>query len=267
MTEVVLKRVGHGADGRGEICVWEPPREGAEYIIGADVAQGATFGTAKRDADKSTICVLRRDGMLVHQVVEAVYQVETFAFGQIIAALGRWYNNAWVNVERNMAHGPVAGLRAAGYPLERWYIPPIQASTQEAQAGNYFFHKNVATQKILLDTMLAYMDPQAPRLNMRSRPLLAELMSLQIDANGRVDTNGKDLTIALAMAIIVDATTEVDLDGTVAEPKKLKAPWGVDPEMWNEKHGIKKHKPQEHDEAPEWESAYMDAPDWEVLDS
>ena len=168
MTNVVLKKTGEGRNSRGEITVWERPREGAEYIIGADVAQGATFGTAKRDADKSTICVLRRDGMLVHHVAEAVYQTENFSFGQVIAALGQWYNNAWVNVERNLAHGVIAGLRVAQYPTERWYIPPISASTAESQAGSYFFHKNVSTQKVLLDTLLAYMDPHAPRLVMRS---------------------------------------------------------------------------------------------------
>lgn len=261
MTEVILKRVGSGPMGRGEICVWEAPLPDAEYIIGADVAQGATFGTAKREADKSTICILRRDGMSLHQACEAIYQVDTFAFGQIIAALGRWYNNAWVNVERNMAHGPVAGLRAAGYPVERWYVPPIQASTVEAQAGSYFFHKNVATQKILMDTLLAYMDPQAPRLTLRSRAALAELASLQIDAKGGIDTNGKDLTIALAMGVIVDATTEIDLERPVASKKAERAPFGVDPETWKMKHGIKP-PPAEKDEVPDWDGSGLDAPDW-----
>lgn len=261
MTEVILKRVGAGPMGRGEICVWEHPEPDAEYIIGADVAQGATFGTAKRDADKSTICVLRRDGMNLYQAAEAIYQVDTFAFGQIIAALGSWYNNAWVNVERNMAHGPVAGLRAAGYPVDRWYIPPIQASTIEANAGTYFFHKNVATQKILIDTLLAYMDPEAPRLKLRSRATLAELSSLQIDARGGVDTNGKDLTIALAMGVIVDATTEIDLERPTEAKKVGRAPYGVDPETWKMQNGVKPAV-QDKEDAPDWEGASLESPDW-----
>ena len=267
MTNVILKKTGEGRNSRGEITVWERPREGAEYIIGADVAQGATFGTAKRDADKSTICVLRRDGMLVHHVAEAVYQTENFSFGQVIAALGQWYNNAWVNVERNLAHGVIAGLRVAQYPTERWYIPPISASTAESQAGSYFFHKNVSTQKVLLDTLLAYMDPHAPRLVMGSASILAEVASLQIDAMGKVDTNGKDLTIALSMAIIVDATTELDIQRDVpSERRPQHPPHGVDPDIWREKHGLKKPvRNQETDEAPEWEGSLDGVPDWSAV--
>lgn len=255
MTTVQIRRVPDSLKTVGEIHVLEEPVEGATYIIGADVAQGATFGTAKQEADKSTLCVLRREGMGLVQVAEAAYQNENYVFGQILAAIGQWYNHAWVNVERNLAHGVIAGLRGAGYPQERWYVPPMQASTLDASAQQYFFHKNHGTQKILLDTLISYMDPEAPRLRLFSKRCLNEIASLQQDAHGGVNTNGKDFTIALAMAVIVDATTEFD-EQQLEQVKhaRRKAPYGVDPERWNDLHGIKNVKPQQSDEVPEWES-------------
>jgi hypothetical protein len=255
MTSVQIRKMGDGPEGLGEIHVLEEPVEGAQYIIGADVAQGATFGTAKQDADESTLCVLRRDGMQLIQVCEAAYRSENYVFGQVLAAIGTWYNHAFVNVERNLAHGVIAGLKSSGYPVERWYVPPIQSSTLDASAAQYFFHKNASTQKVLLDTLIAYMDPEAPRLRLFSKRCLNEIGSLQRDANGAINTNGKDRTIALAMAVIVDATTEFEVE--LLEKKKARpiAPFGVDEEQWNELHGIKNVRPQQSDEVPDWEGS------------
>ena len=265
MTTVHIKKVGKGDRGAGELFIVETPVEGAQYIIGADVAEGATFGTAKQNADLSTVCILKRDGMALVQVAEAAYRCENYVFGQIIAALGKWYNHAHVNVERNLAHGVIAGLRAAQYPQERWYLPPIQSSTMESVAGNWFFHKNSSTQKVLLDTLISYMDPEAPRLRLFSPRYVADLASLQTDAAGRINTNGKDFVIALSMAVIVDATTEFE----VAELPKKKvaplAPYGVDEQQWKELHGISPHRKQESDEPPSWEGEKADfgcTPDW-----
>ena len=265
MTVVLIKKVGKGERGQGELLLVEKPLENASYIIGADVAEGATFGTAKQSADLSTICILRRDGMHLIQVAEAAYRCENYVFGQIIAALGRWFNNAHVNVERNLAHGVISGLKAAQYPQERWYLPPIQTSTQESVAGNWFFHKNHATQKILLDTLISYMDPEAPRLRLFSPRYVADLASLQSDASGRINTNGKDFVIALAMGVIVDATTEFDITDVVKAKVIPVAPYGVDEQQWNEMHGVQVHRKQAPDEAPTWEGdkdLFGWTPDW-----
>ncbi len=266
MTQVTLKLMGSGPSSRGEIQIWEKPVPDVEYILGADVAQGATFGSAKQNADMSTLCILRRDGMTLVQVAEADYRCENFQFGQIIAALGAWYNHAWINVERNLAHGVIAGLKSSGYPQERWYIPPVASSVTEATSWNYFFHKNISTSKVLIDTMLSYMDPEAPRLVLKSKNTLAEIASLQLDANGRVNTNGKDRTIALAMAIIVDATTEVMLAPRVVVKKTGTPPFGVDPRLWRQANGIEEPVDTTSDDAPDWgDSADLAAPTWDFL--
>lgn len=265
MTTVQIRKLVNG-----ELHVMELPRDGATYIIGADVAQGSTFGSAKQEADQSTLTVLRKEGLNLVQVAEAAYRNENYVFGQIIAAVGAWYNHAYVNVERNLAHGVIAGLRSSGYPQERWYVPPMQASTLDASSVQYFFHKNHGTQKVLIDTLISYMDPEAPRLRLFSKRCLSEIASLQSDASGHINTNGKDFTIALAMAVIVDATTEFDIEVLEVEKKKTKAPFGVDEEQWNELHGIKAVRPQQSDEVPDWEGTGSDGGDawageWEEL--
>lgn len=255
MTVVALKKVGDGPLGVGEIRVFERPVTGATYILGADVAQGATFGSANMEADESTVTILRRQGMQVVQVLEAAYRCEIYVFGEIIAALGAWYNHAIVNVERNMAHAVVPALKSVGYPQERWYIPPIQASTVDLESMQWFFHKNKATQLGLLHTLISYMDPEAPRVVINSKRCLDDIGSLQKDARGGIATTGKDFTIALSMAVIVDATTQFDVELLDELKKQESAPYGVDADMWNEKHGIKKFKKQEPDEAPDWEGS------------
>lgn len=217
---------------RGVVQRWETVVKGAEYILGGDVADGATFGPANTDMDLSTICILRRDGMMLHQVAEVSSRLENYQFGQLVAELGKYYNYALINIERNRAHGPVAALRTAKYPEERWYIPPVQHSTHESIATRFFLQKNAANSKLIIDTMVGYMDPDCMRVNIRSENTLKQVASLQVDSLGRVETNGKDFVIALAMAIFADATTEQTLGPVPELQKPEKPPSNVDAYTW-----------------------------------
>lgn len=215
----------------GSVVVWEDPVAGAEYIIGSDVADGVTFGTdaiGRRLTDNSTFSIWKRTPLALEQVAECVTQADNFAFGRAIAAWGARYNHALVNVERNRAHAVIAGLRVAQYPVSRLFRPPLQAAASELLSGNYFFQKTASNSKMLIDTVYAW---ARDRMIPRSRALVHELGTLRRDANGKVDTNGKDVTIACAMAVIADAQGDpMEMDvGPAAHRKKEPVRYDIDP--------------------------------------
>lgn len=88
------------------LTVWEQPRAGGLYVIGADPAEG------NPQSDESVACVL--DAVTGDQaaVWAGRFEPATFALG--LQALGSWYN-AGVLVERNNhGHAVLLALREAG---------------------------------------------------------------------------------------------------------------------------------------------------------
>jgi hypothetical protein len=214
----------------GSVRIWEDPQPGAEYILGSDVADGVTFGVdaaGRKLLDSSTFSIWKRTPLQLEQVAECVCQADNFEFGRAIAAWGMHYNAALVNVERNRAQGVIAGLRVAEYPVHRMFRPPLHAATSEGLAGNYFFQKTASNSKNLMDTVFAW---SRDRLIPRSASLVHELGTLRRDQRGVVDTNGRDVTIACAMAVIADAQGDpIEMQATPASQRKQEVPWNIDP--------------------------------------
>lgn len=95
-------------------------RRGHGYVLGVDVALGTESG------DYSTIHVIDRDTLDVVYVHEC--RVEPVEFSTIVYAVGKYYNNAFVGIERNN-HGAtvVAKMRDMGYrnmysSIPKWKI-------------------------------------------------------------------------------------------------------------------------------------------------
>ncbi|WP_339140532.1 hypothetical protein [Pseudoalteromonas galatheae] len=80
----------HNVDGL--IQVWSKPVPNGVYACGADVAEGLEQG------DYSSADIT--DEMDI-QVVHYHGHMEMAQFGEMLNALGRWYNNAYMGVERN----------------------------------------------------------------------------------------------------------------------------------------------------------------------
>lgn len=87
--------------------VWQKPREGCEYVIGCDVAEGI-------EEDYSVASVLDKG---THQTVARFRgDLEPADLGEYLSLLGVWYNHALIGVEINN-HGltTVQRLRDVGY--------------------------------------------------------------------------------------------------------------------------------------------------------
>ena len=75
------------------LTVWQPPRPGRRYVIGADPAEG------NPNSDESAAVVL--DAETWGQVAELAGRIEPSTFAHYIDQVGVWYNSAAVLPERN----------------------------------------------------------------------------------------------------------------------------------------------------------------------
>jgi hypothetical protein len=230
-----MRRVEFFDHHRGEFQVWEEPIPGDQYIIGADIAMArdmtmgvdAVGSRRHREGDSSAMCVLRRHPLGVEQVAECLIRCDPVYFGIMIALWARKYNNAIINPERNSADACVAGLRQAGYPEEFWYIPTVSLSFSGNLQSKYFLQKSRSTGAFLISTLVDYLS--SGHLLLRSKNLLQELGTLQKGTNGDIDTNGKDLSIALMMALAVDATTAPPAPKVAPKVEESGYKHGMDP--------------------------------------
>ena len=87
----------------GELEVWSHPESGGTYVIGADVAEGLSYG------DYSSAHVVDAATGLV--VAHWHGHIEPDLFGELLAEIGWWYNTGLLGIESNN-HG-LTTLKAA----------------------------------------------------------------------------------------------------------------------------------------------------------
>lgn len=240
-------------DFQGPWLVWEHPVEGAEYVLGGDTALSQT-----RSADQCAAFIGRRvKGRGLVQVAEFADWVEPYTFGEIIAAWGAKYNNAVINVERNMGHGTLMAVESCGYPRERLYIPPQQASVMGGLEARVWLHTTAAVKKFLVDTAVDYL--QRGTLVLRSEALISEMDKVGKDERNIPILGGCDRTVAMLEALIVDATTSAVMTEIVDNRSKLaQIPPHVDRELWKKHLGIQDEEASDaaaFDDVPEFEDS------------
>lgn len=101
------------ANPNGPVRMWEQPKLGRSYVIGADVAEGVDGG------DYSAAYVLDQEDLSIAAAWHGHIEPELFA--PELARLGRTYNDAKIGVENNnQGHTTLVTLKNLGYP--RIYI-------------------------------------------------------------------------------------------------------------------------------------------------
>ena len=99
----------------GPLRIWDMPQEGMRYFIGGDVSEGKLIKSgSKTEGDYSVIWVLDEFGRDVAQFRDKI-PPEEFAYYLIL--MGRLFNNARINCERNKDGATVwAFFEPTGYP-------------------------------------------------------------------------------------------------------------------------------------------------------
>ncbi len=110
-------------DGKGALQIWKRPVEGKNYVIGIDTAVGTDIGakSGKSDPDYSVACVIDQD--TGEQVALLRGRIEPSPFGEYVAALGRFYNWAFLVPEINFGSGIalIEQLLRSQYPVHLIY--------------------------------------------------------------------------------------------------------------------------------------------------
>lgn len=101
------KRVSFFRDKKGIVDIWELPKAGGEYSIGADSSSG-------KGKDPSAAVVINRSNG--EQVARIKAHLEPDMFGEELWKLGHFYNGAWICPELNNHGGTVISrLKLLGY--------------------------------------------------------------------------------------------------------------------------------------------------------
>lgn len=153
----------------GNVRVWEAPVDGAQYVIGGDVALGLVGKSGNYEGDFSCASVLR----LPHLKMVAQYHghINPLVYAEEVAKLGRWYNMGMLVIERTGGLGisTILQLKKFNY----WNL--FRDLTDVSAAGEYTnldsilgMDTNIKTKGLMvsaLQRVIAERDIQIPCIN------------------------------------------------------------------------------------------------------
>lgn len=240
------------ANSSGGYREWEPPEQGREYVIGMDASEGRS-----KTSDATSITVWRRSYDELVQVAEWYGRIRQGQAGDTVCFLGARFNWALINCERNVSGAVEYALRRNGYPDERLFCPPmVHHIAYDIPTKQVFTPTTGFSKKTLIDMLAMYMAGKQRIIRIRSWELVEELAKLVRDTSNKVDTGGKDRTMACVMAVYADANTPLASDPTPVEKDDDEPPpWGVDPNAWkrNRARASAGLGDTQHPEVPEFE--------------
>lgn len=196
-----------------ELWVLEPhPQHGVSYGIGADVSGGV-------GGDNSVIEIIRLDTL--EQVAEWVSgQREPHEFGDILDTLGRRFNNAYINCERNN-HGRVTLKRLTEvYPLHLLHRGSRGADSTQYIISRLEHFGTLVTEGnrgLLLGTARRLLANEAV---IHSEALYSELNTFAEQPNGKIEAESgcfDDRVMAMVHALAVVERAQIHTAQSIDE--------------------------------------------------
>jgi hypothetical protein len=136
-------------DGRvSHLRVWDHPKPGADYVIGADVAMG------RHDGDDSVAYVLRRDTQQF--VARLAGKIEPDLFADLIVELGWYYNEAFICPENNSIGMATAKRSSAKYSRHAYEVDVSSPGNPKYKLDRPGWHTHEKNRR----EMLAYLRQQ-----------------------------------------------------------------------------------------------------------
>lgn len=176
-------------DGRGNLSIFKPPKQGEVYSIGADIAEGLEGG------DYSTASVVNKD---LEQVAVYHGHIDPDQFGAFLVRLGRYYNNALLAPEvNNHGHATLAAIKNLSY---HWvYRREVKEELGQEVTDKVGWQTNTKTKMVMLDGLVAAFRDDSTVIN--DDQTLREMMTLSIEEDGDISLNSKDRVVAHAIAL------------------------------------------------------------------
>lgn len=124
--------------------VYQKPREGVPYVIGADTAGGGSDASVAQVLDNTT-------GELVATL--RAQRMDEDVFAHALYALGAWYNHALIAVETNFSTYPVLELERLRYP--RQYVRRSEDAYTHRIQDRHGFVTTKLTRPIILSELIS----------------------------------------------------------------------------------------------------------------
>lgn len=177
---------------KGYLKVWKDPLLGHDYVIGADVAEGISLseeGPSAKERDYSCAYVMDRQ---TAEIVACWHgHIDGDQFGRQLDMLGRYYNEAFLGVERNyQGLAPLMTLRDLHYP--RVYYREKIGMAADKMTAEMGWRTDRFTRPMMIDEGSKWLREE--RLSIYDEELVGEMMSFvrYPDGQGRAATNAFD---------------------------------------------------------------------------
>lgn len=211
--------------------VWEDPHPNRQYALGCDGSmegrqQAQADITGKSAKDFSAICVMSHG--FVQCAEYRKQSIDPIEFAEVVAAAGRWYNEAVVVPEVENGGGNSAGYGIQWrlkqiYPIGRiWKWPAWDAASPVKNSNFVGFVPNEKGEKVFLSVFMRELrrgagllkeedgevgryDRDWPRLKIHSEALISELTSYKMSKDGGAGApkgSHDDLVRAAGLALL-----------------------------------------------------------------
>ncbi|MFB7304645.1 terminase large subunit domain-containing protein [Heyndrickxia sporothermodurans] len=176
------------------LMVYSLPIEGMKYYAGVDTASGV-------GGDYSTIAILNTEGEQVLSFYDN--KIPVYEFAKIINDIGRWYNYAFLTVERNSFGTPILERLRKEYEYMNLYKHKVFNQQQGRKMMMLGFQTNQVTKSIMITDLKEQFELDMILINCNET---LEQMQIFIETDGKTGNkkgtgNHDDCVIALALAI------------------------------------------------------------------
>ena len=247
-----LNETGFVEDDRGNLTIWEMPRDGMNYFIGGDPCQGRAQGKGDDpdyDPDYAVLQVFDQTGK---QCARWRGIVEPTPFAEEAVRLGFFYKVAMLNIEVNIAWGAVQFIKRVYPNLYHWerYEDeiPNRESTQvmfETTGKSVHFLR----ERLLFFVNQFFRDDYGVRLKIYDPVTLSEMKTMEWDqrTGGLEARSGckDDCVIAMGLSFIAmsqlgfgypqmhDEGSDVMIPGIQSDPEVIGSRVQYDPMYGN----------------------------------
>lgn len=197
-TDQNILHVKPEANNKGYVRIWNLPKLGRRYAIGADVAEGLEKGDFS--------CGHVYDWETVDLCAEWHGHIDPDLFADELAKLGHLYNQAMIGVEDNNHGGTTnRALRRMDYP-HLFYRQELddRGSRKTQKLG---WRTDTATRPIMIDDLAALI---REGFSCPSKQTIEEMMSFVVKPDGKAEAEEScfdDRVIASAIALQIRKTT------------------------------------------------------------
>lgn len=211
----------------GILRLWARPKVSSHYVLGSDVAAGIEIdGAPANDKnDYSSVDVV--DRATGEQVCQLHARITPDELGRQLALLGRWYNHAFIGVERNGygMHVLETLINDEKYPSHLLYRQQVMDETTRRPTSKLGWNTTKANRKTLMSNL--DMAVRENEVLISSADTIDEMRAFVVKPDGRIEAgNGRKDDRVFSLGIAVEMTASAPpMDGRALElatPKVVK---------------------------------------------